>query len=170
MDPVGLRELYDHHAWSMERLLVRALEVPPEASRPDALSLRDMLAHIVSAESHWLARLQVRERAYSAVAETVAEVQHRWIGLQSETRAFLADLGEAEAGRFLRMPRAFPAPFDPVVGRTRQTLAASVAHVLLHAAQHRAEAAVLLSDCGRSPGELDYIDFLEHREALLRIR
>ena len=40
-------------------------------------------------------------------------------------------------------------------------------HVLLHSAQHRAEAAVLLSDFGRSPGELDYIDFLEHREALL---
>ena len=35
MDAVSLRDLYDHHAWSMDRLFARAAEVPQEqAARP----------------------------------------------------------------------------------------------------------------------------------------
>ena len=90
----------------------------------------------------------------------MAEVADRWITLQADTRLFLADLQESELGRMLTLR-------EPI-GGGRETLAAGIMHVLLHAAQHRAEAAVLLSDFGRSPGELDYIDFLEHREALLK--
>ena len=177
MDANGLRELYDHHASALDRVLAYALEVSPEqaVAKPwqGVPSLRDALAHIITAERVWLMRWQDGEPPAWAKRHpdpwTVAEIVERWTVVQGETRAFLASLGEVELTRFLRMPRAFPDPFEPV-GRGRQTLAAGVMHVLLHAAQHRAEAAALLSEYGHSPGELDYIDFLESREALLRSR
>ncbi len=173
VDAAGLRELYDHHAWALDRALARAAEVSPEqaVARPwrGVPSLRDALAHVVTAERAWLRRWQDGGLPAWAARHpdpwTVTEVAERWSVVQAETRAFIAGLGEAELVRLLRMPRAFPSPFRPVGGEP-QTLAAGVMHVLLHAAQHRAEAAALLSEYGHSPGGLDYIDFLETREAV----
>ena len=42
--------------------------------------------------------------------------------------------------------------------------AAGITHVLMHSAQHRAEAAELLTRLGYSPGQLDYMEFLDMRE------
>ena len=54
MDANGLRELYDHHASALDRVLAYALEVSPEqaVAKPwqGVPSLRDVLAHIVTAE------------------------------------------------------------------------------------------------------------------------
>ncbi len=159
MDPAGLRELYDHHAWAMERLLARAREVSregaAEAARPGALSLRDTLAHIVSAERNWLARFQRRERPVRFRPNSVAEVAAGWVALQAEFRAFLAGVETADLGR-------------PIVRdthpRDRGTLGAGITHVIMHGAQHTAEAAELLTRLGYSPGQLDYMEFLDLRE------
>ncbi len=159
MDAAGLRELYDHHAWSMDRLLARALEVPPElaaeANRPDGLSLRDTLTHIVSAESNWLARFQRREGHVRFRPDSVASVAAGWTGLQAAFRVFLAGLETADLGRAI---------VRNTHDRDRGTLGAGITHVILHGAQHCAEAAELLTRLGYSPGQLDYMEFLDIRE------
>ena len=159
MDPIRLRELYDHHAWAMDRLLARALEVPPEraaeAPRPDGLSLLDTLAHIVSAEGNWLASWQGRDRFVRFRPDSVADVARGWMACQAEVRAFLAGLSPADLDRsFARYPRP----------RDRRTLGPAITHVLMHGFQHSAEAAELLTRLGHSPGQLDFMAFLDEGE------
>lgn len=148
----------------MGTLLAHAADVSQDQTEAmpwkGVASLEDTLTHIITAERYWLANWRGEERPHFDWPESIAEVADHWIALQADSRAFLASLEEAELGRMLTLRQP--------IGGGRETLAAGIMHVLLHAAQHRAEAALLLSDFGRSPGELDYIDFLEHREALLR--
>ena len=143
----------------MDRLLVRALEVAPkraaETTRPDGLSLLDTLAHIVSAERNWLARWQRREGYVRFRPDNVASVAAGWLPLQAEVRAFLAGLEPTDLHRPLVRD---PHPND------RGTLGAAILHVLMHGAQHTAEAAELLSRFGNSPGQLDYMEYLDQRE------
>lgn len=158
MDPVALRELYDHHAWTMDRLLALAREVPPErAAEPwgAAGSLTAILDHILSAQRIWLGRWREEGPVAWTDAGTVAEVGRRWPVVQAEMRGFLATLGpEAPARAFPQ----YPAPRD------RRTLGAAITHVLVHSAQHAAEAAELLTQLGHSPGDLDFMEFLDERE------
>ena len=158
MDAVSLRDLYDHHAWAMDRVLARAAEVPREqAAKPwgAAGGLTAILDHILSAERAWLTRFQARSRVAWVDAETVADVQRRWVVLQAEGRAYLAGLEPADLNRPLAR---YPHPRD------RRTLGAAITHVLMHGAQHTAEAAELLTQLGHSPGQLDYLEFLDIRE------
>lgn len=164
MDPAALREIYDHHAWSMERLLACTLEVPrelaAEVTGPDALSLRDTLAHIVSAEGNWLARWKADGSHARFRPQSIAGVARGWSTLQAETRALLADLNPADLDRPLAR---YPRPRD------RRNLGASITHVLMHGAQHAAEAAELLTHFDHSPGQLDFMEFLDERERTVAI-
>lgn len=161
MNPVSLRTLYDHHAWAFDRILGQALEVPQDdAIRPWGAvgSLVDILDHAVTAERAWLTRFQARERAMWTGAGAASDVRDRWIPLQAEARAFLAGLEPADLGRPLARN---PKPGD------RGTLGAAITHVLMHGAQHRAEAAELLTQLGHSPGPLDYMEYLDELERAL---
>lgn len=160
MDAIGLRELYDHHAWALDTVLGSAAHVPLEqaAAKPweGVPSLNDALKHIVTAEHFWRWRWQGGEEPPPwGPPQPVAVVARSWRLVQAGTRAFLADLEDADLARPIELAQA--------VGGGRDTLGATIAHVLLHAGQHRAEAAALLSEYGHSPGELDYIVFLEAR-------
>ncbi len=161
MDPVGLRELYDHHAWTMDRLLALAQRVPREQAAEHwgaAGSLIDILDHILSAQRIWLGRWRDEGRVSWTDAGSVADVRRRWIVVQAEMRGFLATLGPADLARAFAQ---YPNPRD------RRTLGAAITHVLMHSAQHGAEAAELLTQLGHSPGDLDFMEFLDEREGAL---
>ena len=71
-------------------------------------------------------------------------------------RGFLATLSPADPAR--AFPQ-YPAPRD------RHTLGAAITHVLVHSAQHAAEVAELLTQLGHSPGDLDFMEFLDETRA-----
>lgn len=159
VNATGLRELYDHHAWATGVVLARAAELP--SARTDGPA-RDALAHILTAERFWLAHWRGEERPDWRDLRRLpaAASAERWPLLQALTRAFLADLDDAALERILSLR-------TPIGQREGIPLWQMVTHVIQHGAQHRAEAAALLTAAGHSPGELDYIDFLEAREAAM---
>ncbi len=159
MNATGLRELYDHHAWATGVVLARAAELPPDRTDGPA---RDALAHILTAERFWLAHWRGEERPDWRDLRRLpaAASAERWPLLQALTRAFLADQDDAALMRLHSLR-------TPIGQREGIPLWQMVAHVIQHGAQHRAEAAALLTAAGHSPGELDYIDFLEAREAAM---
>jgi uncharacterized damage-inducible protein DinB len=86
---------------------------------------------------------------------TLAVLQERWLIEQQEMRTYLATLTEETLNGTIRYV---------IPGALRERV---VWHVLLalilHATQHRSEAAALLTGYGQSPGDFDFIMFMNER-------
>jgi uncharacterized damage-inducible protein DinB len=86
---------------------------------------------------------------------TLALLQERWLIEQQEMRTYLDTLTEETLNSTIRYV---------IPGAIRERV---VWHILvdliLHATQHRSEAAVLLTGFGQSPGDFDFIMFQTQR-------
>ena len=86
---------------------------------------------------------------------TLAALQERWMTEQREMRAYIDTLTEETLNGTIRYV---------IPGAVREHV---VWHLLLdaiiHATQHRSEAAVLLTSYGQSPGDFDFTMFLNER-------
>jgi uncharacterized damage-inducible protein DinB len=161
MDKRDLRTLYDYNYWANARVLQGAAAVTPEqfvAPGPVSHgSLRGALVHALGVEWLWRLRCQegVSPSALPAAEEfpTAAGLAARWQAEEAAMRAFLDGLTDADVAR-------------PVTYRTTRgephtdPLWALLVHVVNHGTQFRAEAALLLTAYGHSPGDLDLIRFL----------
>jgi uncharacterized damage-inducible protein DinB len=156
--------LVDYHYWANARLLRAADGIDvAELVAPRAVpcgSLRGTFVHILSAEWIWRQRwlgasppAMLDERAFATLADVIA----RWDAEQQAMRAFLADQDDAALAR--------PVTFT----NTRGVVQAPVPlwqllmHCVNHGTQHRSEAAIILTDLGRSPGDLDMALLLRER-------
>ena len=164
-----LRRLLAWDDWAFGRLLATAVETSP-AELEDELGpeggIRDILAHAVGGSLLWLARWEgggrsappihtreARASAYPdlaavrAAAETLAGARDAWLAARSE-----ADLAADFRWRDSQ-------GLDWVA-----PLWITCVHAVTHATQHRAEAALLLTRLGHSPGDLDLV-YRERRPA-----
>jgi uncharacterized damage-inducible protein DinB len=84
---------------------------------------------------------------------TLEALRKRWREEERQMRWFLAELGEEEVQRVVRYTntrgQTYAAPLWQMMG-----------HLVNHGAQHRSEAAMILSRLGYSPGDLDMLIFL----------
>lgn len=169
-----LKLLYAYNDWADARVLAACARVSPEqyvALAPFEIghgSLRATMIHIV--DNIWQQRITLQgyyeealadEAAYDATElhedtlPTFAALQERWVTERQEMWAYINSLTEETLNGVIRY-----VILDAVIERV-------VWHVLLdvtyHAAQHRSEAAVLLTSYGQSPGDFDFTMFLrEH--------
>lgn len=159
--------LYNHNIWATDRLLGAAAGLSPEQfTRPVAWltggsSLRGVLAHIYGAEWTWRSRCMLGISPAALPAEdqfpTLESLYERWREESETMRYYIAGLTSARL-------------YDPIDYRNtsgqpfQRTLWQILAHVVLHSMQHRSEAALVLSDYGRSPGDLDLIRYLRERD------
>jgi uncharacterized damage-inducible protein DinB len=155
-----IRALYAYSAWANARILDTADRLSDEqfsaavgASFP---SVHETLVHTLGAQRHWLYRWQnqtpPRFLEMSDCPDR-ASLRALWQTIEAQTVDFLADLDEALLDERIQYTT-----------RSGQTFVFSLRlmllHQALHAMQHRSEVAVMLTQFGHSPGDLDFLTYI----------
>ena len=170
-----IKLLYDYNDWADARILAACARVSPEQYAVSTVigtwhgGLRETMVHML--DSMWQDRITLQgyyqepladEAAYDATElhedafPTFAALQERWTIEQREMRAYLDTVTEETLNGTIRYV---------IPGAMREHV---VWHILLdafiiHATQHRSEAAALLTGYGQSPGDFDFTMFLNER-------
>jgi len=140
-----------------------------ELMRPRGVSHSSLgmdLLHLVAAQVGWLSIWQggaPRIPLPSAQSGRFLDSLVDWYARSHEAiHEFIASLREQDLGR----PRIDnPHGGNPSVKQNRSMLLWDMMmHVVNHGTQHRSEAAMALTALGRSPGDLDFIDFVGLRQ------
>ncbi len=161
-----IQTLYAYNAWANGRVLAAATRLtqdqfvaPVTGLNASFPSVRDTLVHTLGAQRHWLARFRQWEPPeFLTVAECpdLAALQVRWEAVEAETRAFVAmlnaDLLDTIITYTTRWGRTYTYPLWQMM-----------IHQVNHATHHRSEAAMLLAHWGCSPGELDFILYVDEQ-------
>ena len=164
-----IKLLFDYNDWADARTLDACTRVTSQQyAAPGAYGrggLRATMVHIL--DNLWQQRITLQgfyrepladEAAYDATElhedafPTLAGLQARWAVEQREMRAYIDALSEETLNDTIRyvIPgavRVFPVWLILV-------------DVVIHATQHRSEAAALLTNYGQSPGDYDFTMFM----------
>jgi uncharacterized damage-inducible protein DinB len=152
-----IRFLFDYDRWATTRIL-DALErdgavdeVTWSASNAiDRRGLGGILVHALGAHQRWrhgLSGSNLTPRPERRALAQPANLRRSWAREWAALDAWLATLDDA-----------WLATTDEGVPYWQM-----LAHLVNHGTQHRAEAAALLTAAGRSPGDIDMLDFAEEQ-------
>jgi uncharacterized damage-inducible protein DinB len=158
--------LMDYLYWTRDRVLGAAQDLPSEVfAAPDPLTarnLRDTLVHELDVEWSWRERLTgAPPEAWGPDAElkpaeypTAALIAEHWRRDEAAMRGWLRSLSDD----------ILDAP-PPNAGRTALPLWMFLMHIVSHGMQQFSDAAVLLTAAGRSPGEIEFLEFADSLES-----
>ncbi len=159
MDIEMLQSIYAHASWANEKLFAAAAGLPAaqlaqRAANTD--SIMDLLVHLVDVQRTWLARDQGTSvpALDPTTCSTLVALRELWQSTDHASRTYIAELHAGELAAIVHytnakgQPQAYP--------RWQILL-----HQALHAAQHRSEAALLLTALGHSTGWLDYLIYID---------
>ena len=157
-----IRSLYEHNEWANERLLDASARVSEEeltrVRGPDCGSLQDILMHILASHLVAIATWKMQPPALAKVEPGKAIEAMR--ASYERVHAKLRELVDSLTDESLDASMELLNPTKDGVWRTWQRPAWQVALSLgSHAMQHRGEAALILTELGHSPGEIDYSYF-----------
>jgi uncharacterized damage-inducible protein DinB len=153
--------LFGYNEWANLRVLDLADKLTFDERRAAAQvshgSLDGTLVHILGAEWMWRSRCQARVSPSSGPSladfPDAASLRDRWLGEMRATREFIDSLTDADLNGTVA--------YTNTKGHTfANPLWQILLHVVNHGTQFRAEGAVLLSQHGASPGDLDFIVYL----------
>ena len=167
-----IKLLYAYNDWADTRLLEACAKVSPEQyAAPSAYGrggLRATMVHIL--DNIWQQRITLQgyyqkplanDAAYDATElhedalPTLSGLRGRWQIEQREMWNYLDTLTDESLNGMIRYV---------IPGAIRERI---VWHILLdlilHATQHRSEAAALLTEYGQSPGDFDFTIFMNER-------
>jgi uncharacterized damage-inducible protein DinB len=161
--------MFEYLYWVRDRVLIAAADLPEEAflstETVTSRDLRATLVHELDVEWSWRERLHQPSPGASGFPDaelqpgdypTVKTVAEHWQRDESEMRAWLAGLTDAE----LALP-----PDDPRAAQT--PLWVFLVHVVEHGITELSDAAVLLRRAGHPTGSLTFLDFHDSRPSAL---
>ena len=152
MTPDEIRYLFDYDRWATERILSKLDGVPDDVwSRTDAVGERGLgsiLVHQLGAAQRWRNAIQqtdVQPRPEREPLLTVEELRSRW------------------TAEWAAVDEWTPAITQGLLDHVEEGVGVwqMLTHLINHGTQHRSEAAAILTDIGRSPGEIDMIFYVE---------
>ena len=160
----AIRLMYDYNYWANARIFESATKVSQEQfAAPGNLShggLRDTLVHILAAEWIWRSRCHERVSPTALLPgeefSTLADLRARWEPEERAMRGYIAGLTEADLASTIKYTTTGGTPLQNVLWQI-------LLHLVNHGTQHRAEAAVLLTEAGHSPGDIDLIVYLRNK-------
>lgn len=165
MNMQNIRDMYEYNYWANRRILDTAEKVTPaQLIAPTSFSygsLHGTLVHTLDAEWGWRLLLQGEQSdplLTPADFPTLASLRVRWEEDERATWGYLDSLSDDDLTGVIRYP------IDGGAMRER-VLWHCLYHVVNHGMQHRSEAAVMLTDYGQSPGDIDFTLFLNERKA-----
>ncbi|MEP6694614.1 MAG: DinB family protein [Chloroflexota bacterium] len=159
-----LATLLDYMYWANRRVLESAARLTDAQFRLTSViagrDLRATLVHTLDVEMSWRRRLQRRpDEEWKKTLpvsdyQTVAALVDHWKRDEVEMRAWVASLDDDALAR--------SADLDENVGRKDQfPLWYFLVHMVTHSHQHRSESAQLLTQLGRSPGDVDFLNYAD---------
>lgn len=160
MNAQDIRLLYEYNDWANQRILNAAAQIADEQFlAPAAFShggLRGALTHILFAEWVWRKRWLGESPAKRIEPEefpNLVSLRARWREEQKALSSFLTSLTDEKLNAPFQYKNARGEPLENILWHV-------MAHLVNHGTQHRGEAAAMLTEFGRSPGDIDFIVFL----------
>jgi uncharacterized damage-inducible protein DinB len=161
-----IRELFAYNRWANHRLLEAAARLDDEAftrhlggSFP---TVRDTLAHIVSAEWIWLARWlgdSPMAAPESWDLATLAGIRAEWEQVERDREAFLAGLDDGALAGIVAYRSMRGEPFAQPLGQLLR-------HVINHSTYHRGQVASQLRQLGVAVPATDLVLYYRERAAV----
>jgi uncharacterized damage-inducible protein DinB len=154
-----IREMYAYNRWANRQILDAAARVSREhLMQPNRFSwgsLHGTLVHLLDAEAGWRHLLQLGDMNFDVTPEghpDLPSIEARWDSEITEMQAWLNTLTDDDMARIIR--------YEVEEGQRVRVLWHCLWHVINHGMQHRSECAVMLTDFGQSPGDLDFTVYL----------
>lgn len=166
----GVATLTQHVAfnnWAMQRILAQAAKLSDEKLRKEGQmthgSAFQMLLHTLDTEWSW--RIVCQDGVQTKMLWEVEElpdldaISRYWQKEHEQMLAYLQSLSDADLGRDV--------DYGSILSDSPRTakVAHLLGHILYHTSNHRSELAVYLTQCGHSPGDMDFLDFINSRPA-----
>ena len=165
MNKNDIQLLFDYNYWANARILQQAARLNQEQynqSFPVSFGgLHGTLAHILGTEMVW------RQRCVEGISPpavpsaedfaTFQDLEQRWTAEEHAMRSFLMTLTDDELSQTIRYKTTRGILHENVLWQP-------LVHLVNHGTQFRSEAAVILSQLGQSPGDIDLILFIRKRD------
>ena len=163
MRVADIQLLYEYNYWAHDRILRQVAQLSREQFDADLGyswgGVRGTLIHVLGTEQTWRSRWRGDSSAALTQLDlsTPAALAAAWEENRAAMRAYLATISADD--------------FDRDIAYTRQgqryghPLWTQLVHVVNHGTQHRGEVAVMLTNYGYSPGDIDFSLFMRERSA-----